>query len=63
MEAHSFAWVDTPNYDRAKIPPGVKVPGPAIIRQYDTTTVLLPDHYAELEPHGNLLIWPNSKDA
>ncbi|MGR3399641.1 MULTISPECIES: hydantoinase/oxoprolinase family protein [Paracoccaceae] len=56
-------WVDTPNYDRAKIPPGVKVPGPAIIRQYDTTTVLLPDHYAELEPHGNLLIWPNSKDA
>lgn len=57
------AWVDTPNYDRSKIPPGVKVPGPAIIRQYDTTIVLLPDHYAELEPHGNLLIWPNSKDA
>lgn len=55
--------IDTPNYDRAKIPLGVKVPGPAIIRQYDTTIVLLPDHYAELEAHGNLLIWPNTKES
>ncbi|SNR53464.1 hydantoinase/oxoprolinase family protein [Puniceibacterium sediminis] len=56
-------WVDTPNYDRAKLPPGIKVPGPAIIRQYDTTIVLLSDHYAELEEHGNLLIWPNAKES
>jgi N-methylhydantoinase A len=54
-------WVDTPNYDRSKLAAGEKVQGPAIIRQYDTTTVLLPDHYAEVDPHGNLLIWPNSK--
>lgn len=54
-------WIDTPNYDRSKLTVGEKVPGPAIIRQYDTTTVLLPDHYAEVDAHGNLLIWPNSK--
>ncbi len=54
-------WVDTPNYDRSKLAAGEKVQGPAIIRQYDTTTVLLPDHYAEVDPHGNLLIWPNSR--
>lgn len=54
-------WVDTPNYDRSKLAVGERVSGPAIIRQYDTTTVLLPDHYAEVDPHGNLLIWPNSK--
>ncbi|MBP2551419.1 N-methylhydantoinase A [Neorhizobium galegae] len=54
-------WIDTPNYDRSKLTMGEKIPGPAIIRQYDTTTVLLPDHYAEVDPHGNLLIWPNAK--
>ncbi len=54
-------WIDTPNYDRSRLATGERVAGPAIIRQYDTTTVLLPDHYAEVDPHGNLLIWPNSK--
>ncbi|MFB2552343.1 hydantoinase/oxoprolinase family protein [Ensifer soli] len=54
-------WIDTPNYDRSRLAVGEKVAGPAIIRQYDTTTVLLPDHYAEVDRHGNLLIWPNSK--
>jgi N-methylhydantoinase A len=54
-------WVDTPNYDRSKLAVGDTVPGPAIIRQYDTTTVLLPDHFAEVDPRGNLLIWPNGK--
>ncbi|MEI5668407.1 hydantoinase/oxoprolinase family protein [Bosea sp. CCNWLW174] len=52
------AWVSTPHYDRSKMGLGRRVDGPAIIRQYDTTTVLLPRHYAEVDPHGNLLIWP-----
>lgn len=55
------AFVDTPNYDRAKLAVGARVEGPAIIRQYDTTTVLLPRHYAEVDTHGNLLIWPVSR--
>lgn len=55
------AWVDTAHYDRAKLGVGARVDGPAIIRQYDTTTVLLPGHYAEIDLHGNILIWPVSK--
>jgi N-methylhydantoinase A len=55
------AWMDTPNYDRAKLAVGTKVEGPAIIRQYDSTTVLLPRHYAEVDPFGNLQIWPSKK--
>jgi N-methylhydantoinase A len=55
------AWVDTPNYDRAKLSVGARIEGPAIIRQYDTTTVVLPRHYAQVDRHGNLLIWPVSK--
>jgi N-methylhydantoinase A len=55
------AWIDTPNYDRAKLAVGIKIAGPAIIRQYDTTTVLLPKHTAEVDTHGNILIWPAAK--
>jgi len=57
----SGAWLDTPHYDRARLSVGARVEGPAVIRQYDTTTVLLPAHYAEIDSHGNILIWPVSK--
>src|SRR6185295_13314761 len=40
---------------------GTTLTGPAIIRQYDTTTVLLPKHTAEVDGHGNILIWPAAK--
>lgn len=52
---------DTPHYDRSKLVPGTIVPGPAIIRQYDTTSVLLADHYAEISEDGDILIWPNDR--
>ena len=55
------AWVDTPNYDRSRLGVGAKIAGPAVIRQYDATCVLLPGHFAEVDAHGNILIWPNSK--
>ncbi|MCY6383706.1 hydantoinase/oxoprolinase family protein [Hoeflea prorocentri] len=55
------AWVDTPHIDRDRLAAGARVEGPAIVRQYDTTTVLLPNHYLEVDDHGNLLIWPTAK--
>jgi len=51
-------WTDTPHYDRTKLAVGTTVPGPAIIRQYDSTTVLLPRHVATVDKHGNILIHP-----
>lgn len=54
-------WHDTPHIDRDRLAAGARVDGPAIVRQYDTTTVLLPDHFAEVDERGNLLIWPTSK--
>lgn len=54
-------WVDTPHVDRDKLAEGARIQGPAIIRQYDTTTVLLADHYAEVDELGNILIWPADK--
>ncbi|WP_174802981.1 hydantoinase/oxoprolinase family protein [Martelella limonii] len=55
------AWVDTPHIDRDRLAAGARVTGPAIIRQYDTTTVLLPGHYADVDDLGNLMIWPENK--
>lgn len=54
-------WHDTPHIARDRLTAGAHIVGPAIIRQYDTTTVLLPDHYADVDERGNLMIWPTSK--
>ena len=54
-------WRDTPHIDRDRLAAGARIEGPAIIRQYDTTTVLLADHHAIVDEQGNLLIWPNAK--
>ena len=57
------AWVDTPHYARERLAPGHRFAGPAIVVQYDTTTVVLPRHWAEVDPRGNILIWPDSKQG
>jgi N-methylhydantoinase A len=54
-------WSQILHYDRDKLPVGSSVAGPAVIRQYDATTLLLPGHRAEIDPYGNILIWPADK--
>ena len=49
-------FVATPIYDRARLPVGARVAGPAIIEQVDTTTVIPPGHAALVDPSGNLRI-------
>ena len=41
-------------YDRARLPVGARVAGPAIVEQADTTVVIPPGHAALVEPSGNL---------
>jgi N-methylhydantoinase A len=43
-------------HDRAKLGAGDRIEGPAIIRQLDTTTLLLPLQQAEVDAYGNLII-------
>jgi N-methylhydantoinase A len=45
-------------YDREKLWPGHIVPGPAIVTEMDSTTVVFPGHQAEVDKVGNLLIEP-----
>jgi N-methylhydantoinase A len=41
-------------YDRARLPLGARLAGPAIVEQADTTTVIPPGHTAAVDPSGNL---------
>jgi N-methylhydantoinase A len=43
--------VDTPIYDRAALPAGARVEGPAIIQQLDSTVVVPPEVVAEVDEH------------
>ncbi|KAH9862884.1 hypothetical protein J1614_010977 [Plenodomus biglobosus] len=46
-------------WDRTKITKaGIKIHGPAIITEMDSNTLILPEHYGEIDPMGNILIWP-----
>ncbi len=42
-------------YDRDKLRPGNRFPGPAIVFQYDTTNVIPPGWHVKVDAYGNLL--------
>jgi N-methylhydantoinase A len=46
----------TPAYNRAELQPGQTILGPAIIEQFDSTTVLYPKDRLTVEKSGNLLV-------
>jgi N-methylhydantoinase A len=49
-------WFDTPIYDRAFLHRGVRLAGPAIVEQPDTTVVIDPGATAVVDGFGNLVI-------
>ncbi|MEH6587081.1 MAG: hydantoinase/oxoprolinase family protein [Halioglobus sp.] len=51
-------WHEAPIYDRNKLHEGLEVPGPAIVSEMDSTTVVLPGYLARVDSIGNLLINP-----
>jgi N-methylhydantoinase A len=52
--AYFGEFVPTAVYERARLPLGVRVPGPAIVEQTDTTTVIPPGVVAIVDDAGNL---------
>ena len=51
--------VATKIYDRARLEPGALLEGPAIVTEFDSTTVVLPGYRAEVDSNFNILITPN----
>ncbi|MCT2278748.1 hypothetical protein M3G91_14070 [Micromonospora chalcea] len=63
LRARHRIWVDgaeveAGGYDRALLRAGNVVPGPAIITEMDSTTLVLPGHTATVHSSGSLLIRP-----
>ncbi len=55
--------VPTKIYDRSKLEPGASLAGPAIVTEFDSTTVVLPGHRAEVDVNFNILINREGNDA
>jgi N-methylhydantoinase A len=55
---HEGEWHDAAIYDRGRLGAGHVVPGPAIVSEMDSTTVVLPGYEATVDKVGNLLIQP-----
>ncbi|CAM3618462.1 Acetone carboxylase beta subunit [Bordetella sputigena] len=49
-------WIDTPVYRRAALAAGTTLPGPVIIEEMSSTTVVLPAQKASIDPAGNIRI-------
>ncbi|GIE49049.1 5-oxoprolinase [Amorphoplanes nipponensis] len=56
-------FVDAGLYDRLKLRAGDVVPGPAIVVEMDSTTLVLPGHTATADAGGSLLIRPSVTEA
>ncbi|MEM9232597.1 MAG: hydantoinase/oxoprolinase family protein, partial [Pseudomonadota bacterium] len=56
------AWQDGHIHDRAKLQPGNKITGPAIVTEMDSTSVILPGHVGVVDAVGNILIWPDGHE-
>jgi N-methylhydantoinase A len=49
-------WRETSIYDRDKLRPGNEIPGPAIVVQDDSTTVIESGYRGSVDSYGNILI-------
>ena len=58
---YESSWYDAVIYDRDKLHKGLVVPGPAIVNEMDSTTVILPGYEATVDSLGNMIINPIKK--
>jgi N-methylhydantoinase A len=54
--AETGGYGDCPIYDRYRLRAGNVVAGPAIVEEFDSTTVIHPGYAATVDRYGNLLI-------
>jgi N-methylhydantoinase A len=47
---------DTPVYDRATLPPGFRLAGPAVVEEFGSTTVVFPGQHLDVDAHGILVV-------
>jgi N-methylhydantoinase A len=50
------AFVETPVYDRATLPPGARIDGPAVIEEFGSTTVVFPGQTLAVDSYGSMIV-------
>lgn len=50
------SWVETPIYERSQLTAGCEINGPAIVEQYDSTSVIYPDWSAVIDAYDNIIL-------
>ncbi|PVH98509.1 hypothetical protein DM02DRAFT_719320 [Periconia macrospinosa] len=56
--------VEATFWDRSSLlKAGLKIPGPAVISEMDSNTLILPGYFGEVDSMGNILIWPTEKKS
>lgn len=58
MYWNGVTYNDVPIWERTRLKDGDKLAGPAIITEMDSNTIIMPDHRAEIDQFGNILLWP-----
>ncbi|MFC3229868.1 hydantoinase/oxoprolinase family protein [Marinibaculum pumilum] len=48
--------LETPRYDRLKLKSGHQVPGPAVVIQHNSTTLVPPGYVAKVDDYSNLIV-------
>ncbi|HEY2220309.1 MAG TPA: hydantoinase/oxoprolinase family protein [Gaiellaceae bacterium] len=54
--AEAGGYVDSPIYDRYVLGAGARLAGPAVVEEFDSTTVVHPGYGLRVDEHGNLFI-------
>ena len=54
--AETGDFADCPVYDRYRLTAGTTLHGPAVIEEFDSTTIVHPGYAAEVDPYGNLIV-------
>ncbi len=47
-------------YHRSKLKAGNEIPGPAVVLEMDSTTLILPEHTGKVDEFGNIIIRPDA---
>lgn len=55
--------INTPCYQREKLQPGNRIAGPAIVFQYDATTIIMPGWHGEVDGVKNIWLFKTEKSA
>ncbi len=53
---------DTPVFDRAGLPAGTRIQGPAVVEEFGSTTVIFPGQFATIDDHGIIVVRRSTDD-